>query len=51
LNNFAALAVLSSDAISSVAFATEEILKVLVLAGVLFSVVQFGLPERSCYCY
>jgi len=33
LNNFAALAVLSSDAISSVAFATEEILKVLVLAG------------------
>lgn len=33
LNNFAALAVLSSDAISSVAFATEEILKVMVLAG------------------
>ncbi|MBP5978009.1 APC family permease [Brasilonema sp. CT11] len=33
LNNFAALAVLSSDAISSVAFATEEVLKVLVLAG------------------
>lgn len=33
LNNFAALAVLSSDALSSVAYATEEILKVLVLAG------------------
>lgn len=34
LNNFQALAVLSSDAISSNAYATEEILKVLVLAGV-----------------
>ncbi len=33
LNNFAGLAVLSSDALSSVAYATEEILKVLVLAG------------------
>jgi len=33
LNNFAALAVLSSDALSSVAYATEEILKVLVLTG------------------
>jgi amino acid transporter len=33
LNNAAALAVLSSDALSSVAYATEEILKVLVLAG------------------
>lgn len=33
LNNFAALAILSSDALSSVAYATEEILKVLVLAG------------------
>jgi amino acid transporter len=34
LNNFQALAVFSSDAISSNAYATEEILKVLVLAGV-----------------
>ena len=33
LSNTAALAVLSSDALSSVAYATEEILKVLVLAG------------------
>lgn len=33
LNNAAALAVLSSDALSSVAYATEEILKILVLAG------------------
>jgi len=33
LSNAAALAVLSSDALSSVAYATEEILKVLVLAG------------------
>ena len=33
LNRAAALAVLSSDALSSVAYATEEILKVLVLAG------------------
>jgi len=33
LSNPAALAVLSSDALSSVAYATEEILKVLVLAG------------------
>jgi amino acid transporter len=33
LNIAAALAVLSSDALSSVAYATEEILKVLVLAG------------------
>ncbi len=33
LGNAAALAVLSSDALSSVAYATEEILKVLVLAG------------------
>jgi len=33
LSNFAALAVLSSDALSSVAYATEEILKVLVLTG------------------
>ncbi len=33
LNNSAALAVLSSDALSSVAYATEEILKVLVLTG------------------
>ncbi len=33
LNNFTGLAVLSSDAISSNAYATEEILKVLVLAG------------------
>jgi amino acid transporter len=36
LNNAAALAVLSSDALSSVAYATEEILKVLVLAGSAF---------------
>ncbi|MBV9389046.1 MAG: APC family permease, partial [Chroococcidiopsidaceae cyanobacterium CP_BM_ER_R8_30] len=33
LNKAAALAVLSSDALSSVAYATEEILKVLVLTG------------------
>lgn len=33
LSNFQALAVLSSDALSSVAYATEEILLVLVLAG------------------
>lgn len=33
LNNFTGLAVLSSDALSSVAYATEEILKILVLAG------------------
>lgn len=33
LNRAAALAVLSSDALSSVAYATEEILKVLVLTG------------------
>lgn len=33
LNNFQGLAVFSSDAISSNAYATEEILKVLVLAG------------------
>ncbi len=33
LSNAAALAVLSSDALSSVAYATEEILKVLVLTG------------------
>ncbi len=33
LTRFAALAVLSSDALSSVAYATEEILKVLVLTG------------------
>ncbi len=36
LSNPAALAVLSSDALSSVAYATEEILKVLVLAGSAF---------------
>ncbi|MBM2837355.1 MAG: ydaO, partial [candidate division NC10 bacterium] len=33
LSKFAALAVFSSDALSSVAYATEEILLVLVLAG------------------
>jgi amino acid transporter len=33
LNNVKALAVFSSDALSSVAYATEEIMKVLVLAG------------------
>src|SRR5207237_9984308 len=33
LNNAKALAVFSSDALSSVAYATEEIMKVLVLAG------------------
>ena len=33
LSKFQALAVLSSDALSSVAYATEEILLVLVLAG------------------
>ena len=36
LSNVAALAVLSSDALSSVAYATEEILKVLVLTGGVF---------------
>ena len=39
LSNFAALAVFSSDALSSVAYATEEILLVLVLAG------SAGLPK------
>src|SRR5579871_6375512 len=34
LNKIRALAVFSSDALSSVAYATEEIMKVLVLAGV-----------------
>ena len=34
LNKVRALAVFSSDALSSVAYATEEIMKVLVLAGV-----------------
>ena len=33
LTNFAALAILASDALSSVAYATEEILLVLVAAG------------------
>ena len=38
LSKFAALAVFSSDALSSVAYATEEILLVLILAG------SVGLP-------
>jgi amino acid transporter len=42
LSNPAALAVLSSDALSSVAYATEEILLVLVLAG--STVLSFSLP-------
>ena len=33
LTNVKALAVLSSDALSSVAYATEEILRILILAG------------------
>jgi hypothetical protein len=33
LSNFAGLAILASDALSSVAYATEEILLVLVVAG------------------
>ena len=33
LTNFAALAILASDALSSVAYATEEILLILVAAG------------------
>src|SRR5438045_9183564 len=37
LGNFSALAVFASDALSSVAYATEEILLVLVLAGPTFA--------------
>ncbi|MEO8286772.1 MAG: APC family permease [Chloroflexota bacterium] len=42
LTNIKALAVLSSDALSSVAYATEEILRILILAGV--GALSFGLP-------
>ena len=42
LTNVKALAVLSSDALSSVAYATEEILRILVLAGV--GALTFGMP-------
>jgi len=42
LTNVKALAVLSSDALSSVAYATEEILRILILAGV--GALSFGLP-------
>ncbi|HYP40417.1 MAG TPA: APC family permease, partial [Chloroflexia bacterium] len=42
LTNVKALAVLSSDALSSVAYATEEILLILILAGV--GALSFGLP-------
>jgi amino acid transporter len=41
-SRFTGLAVLSSDALSSVAYATEEILRVLVLAGV--GALSFGSP-------
>src|SRR5205085_9219914 len=42
LTNVKALAVLSSDALSSVAYATEEILRILILAGV--GALGFGMP-------
>jgi amino acid transporter len=42
LTNIKALAVLSSDALSSVAYATEEILLILILAGV--GALSYGLP-------
>ena len=42
LTNVKALAVLSSDALSSVAYATEEILRIMILAGV--GALSFGLP-------
>lgn len=42
LTNVKALAVLSSDALSSVAYATEEILRILILAGA--GALSFGMP-------
>ena len=42
LTNIKALAVLSSDALSSVAYATEEILRILILAGV--AALSWGMP-------
>jgi amino acid transporter len=42
LTNVKALAILSSDALSSVAYATEEILRILILAGV--GALSFGMP-------
>ncbi len=45
LNNPVALAVFSSDALSSVAYATEEILIMLVLAGT--AALKLALPDRA----
>ena len=49
LSKVKALAIFSSDAISSSAYATEEILRVLVLAGVaaLFSSIEVSIPSSK----
>lgn len=45
LSKFKALAVLSSDALSSVAYGTEQILIVLIVAG--FSAAWYSIPISS----